>query len=470
MSYTVVFESLRELFPQIDNRILKAASIEHANNLEAAVDFILQEVIPSIPEPIKSSENDRGKSNWYGAPPEDDDSQNLYYSIVNTTPPKRNVPNEVPVNEGMSPSSSSERRNWDLSVLIANNRASSQVQDFGNLSNQTRKNGGHEIGLEEGEANGGDKIRFKEGEAEGSNGLSNQPLSEPEVITRSTHSVNPEVLEDIVSDAKSSKMNLLASVDKLTTMMKNVVHLEEKAKITKEEASTAGQNTLSKVEDLREMLLRAKETNNMHAGEVYGERSILSTEARELQSRLLSLTDDKNKSLKIMEEIHQSLEARLAAATDEIARAEKVRIEREESAQRALKEQEEMMIAIVEESKKLQQEAEENTKLRDFLVERGRAVDSLQGAIAVLCEDITQLKEIVEGRLPMTKSIASTISSLSSTSSASLNQNPASLLRNATVVNSDEKLIMTEGETRDGDGSSATDGSGAWVLFESLNP
>lgn len=58
-------------------------------------------------------------------------------------------------------------------------------------------------------------------------------------------------------------MNLLASVDKLTTMMKNVVHLEEKAKITKEEASTAGQNTLSKVEDLREMLLRAKETNNM---------------------------------------------------------------------------------------------------------------------------------------------------------------------------------------------------------------
>lgn len=58
-------------------------------------------------------------------------------------------------------------------------------------------------------------------------------------------------------------MNLLASVDKLTTMMKNVVHLEETAKITKEEASTAGQNTLSKVEDLRQMLLRAKETNNM---------------------------------------------------------------------------------------------------------------------------------------------------------------------------------------------------------------
>lgn len=117
----------------------------------------------------------------------------------------------MPVNEGMSPSSSSERRNWDLSVLIANNRASSQVQDFGNLSNQTRKNGGHEIGLKEGEANGGDKIGLKEGEADGSNGLSNQPVSEPEVITRSTHSVNPKVLEDIVSDAKSSKVLLYYS-------------------------------------------------------------------------------------------------------------------------------------------------------------------------------------------------------------------------------------------------------------------
>jgi hypothetical protein len=59
--------------------------------------------------------------------------------------------------------------------------------------------------------------------------------------------------------------------------------------------------------------------------------------------------------------------ARLAAAEDEITDAEKVRIEREESAQRTLREQEEMMAAIVEESKKLQQEAEENTKVLSFL-------------------------------------------------------------------------------------------------------
>lgn len=40
-----------------------------------------------------------------------------------------------------------------------------------------------------------------------------------------------------------------------------------------------------------------------HAGEVYGERAILATEVRELQSRLLSLSDERDKSLATLEEV-----------------------------------------------------------------------------------------------------------------------------------------------------------------------
>jgi hypothetical protein len=110
-----------------------------------------------------------------------DDSQNLYNSIVNTTLPKANFFNhEVHVNEGMPQSSLSKSRNWDLSVLVANNRASS-------------KDEGLDVGL-------------KEDEAEGSNRLNNQPVCESVVSTQSTRSVKAEVLEDIVSDAKSSKV------------------------------------------------------------------------------------------------------------------------------------------------------------------------------------------------------------------------------------------------------------------------
>ncbi|KAJ4809055.1 ELKS/Rab6-interacting/CAST family protein [Rhynchospora pubera] len=495
MSYLGVFESLRELFPQVDARILKAASIEHANNVDAAIDFILQEVIPSIPEPSYSLENSENKSSLYQASPEGlnkkteeastssisstpspvrkftsdekgkavlhsneselDEGSELYNSIVSTIPPKRNGSHhQVLNNEGMS-RSSSESRNWDLSVLIANNRASSQDGQVGNYPDQSRENGGHKVGL-------------KENETDGSNGLNDHHAFESEVNAWSSHSVNAESLEDIVSDAKSSKVNLVFAIEMLTTMLNNVVQLEEKAKSAKEEASTAGQNTLSKVEDLKQMLLRAKEANDMHAGEVFGERSILSTEARELQSRLRSLSDEKNNSLEIIEEINRTLEARLAAAQEEILKAENLRLEREESAQRILKEQEEMMNAIVEESKKLQKEAEENTKLREFLVERGRVVDSLQGEIAVICEDITRLKEIVEGHLPMTKSMLSTISSLSSSyssSSGSLNKSTSSH-KDATNINSNEKTMATQSETSDGDGSNLINKNDGWELFE----
>jgi hypothetical protein len=40
-----------------------------------------------------------------------------------------------------------------------------------------------------------------------------------------------------------------------------------------------------------------------HAGEVFGERSILNTEARELQSRLQRLSEERNNYLDVIEEV-----------------------------------------------------------------------------------------------------------------------------------------------------------------------
>jgi hypothetical protein len=53
----------------------------------------------------------------------------------------------------------------------------------------------------------------------------------------------------------------------------------------------------------------------------------------------------------------------LAAAQQEIAAAEKEKIEKEAAAQALLDEQEKTMNSIVEESRKLQKEAEENLKV-----------------------------------------------------------------------------------------------------------
>ncbi|KAG1331772.1 hypothetical protein COCNU_02G017400 [Cocos nucifera] len=101
---------------------------------------------------------------------------------------------------------------------------------------------------------------------------------------------------------KMVQKNLLSAKESVTNLMKEVEQLEERAKQTKEEALTAGQDILLKVEELKQMLKHAKEANDMHTGEVYGEKVILATEARELQSRLLSLSDERNKSLSVIEE------------------------------------------------------------------------------------------------------------------------------------------------------------------------
>ncbi|KAH0898265.1 hypothetical protein HID58_047833 [Brassica napus] len=59
---------------------------------------------------------------------------------------------------------------------------------------------------------------------------------------------------------------------------------------------------LKKVDEFKKMLKHAKEANDMHAGEVYGDKSILATEAKELENRLLNLSEEQNKSLHVLDE------------------------------------------------------------------------------------------------------------------------------------------------------------------------
>lgn len=59
----------------------------------------------------------------------------------------------------------------------------------------------------------------------------------------------------------------------------------------------------------------------------------------------------------------QTLEVRLAAAEELRKATEQEKLEKEESARKALAEQEAIMEKVVRESRRLQQEAEENSKV-----------------------------------------------------------------------------------------------------------
>ncbi|KAL3517550.1 hypothetical protein ACH5RR_020139 [Cinchona calisaya] len=246
------------------------------------------------------------------------------------------------------------------------------------------------------------------------------------LVTRSGQLFSTDILEDIIADARSNKKTLLSAVETIISLMKEVELQEEAAEQAKQDAANGGLEILKRVEDLKQMLEHAKEANDMHAGEVYGEKAILATEARELQSRLLCLSDERDKSLGILDEMRQSLEMRLAAAEKERKMAGQEKLEKDDIAWKALKNQEVVMEKVVHEANILKQEAEENAKLREFLIDRGRVVDTLQGEISVICTDVRLLKEKFDERLPLSKSLTSSQTSCIVASSSSSSKSTTS--------------------------------------------
>ncbi|XP_075656034.1 uncharacterized protein LOC142626132 [Castanea sativa] len=94
------------------------------------------------------------------------------------------------------------------------------------------------------------------------------------VVTRSGQVCNLDLLEEIIEDAKNNKKTLFSAMERVINMMREVELQEKAAEEAKQEASRGGLNILVEVEDLKQTLVHAKEANNMHAGEVYGEKSI----------------------------------------------------------------------------------------------------------------------------------------------------------------------------------------------------
>ncbi|KAL3531366.1 hypothetical protein ACH5RR_010688 [Cinchona calisaya] len=227
------------------------------------------------------------------------------------------------------------------------------------------------------------------------------------VVTRSSQICSIDLLEDTIADARNNKKTLLSAGETVISLIKEVELQEKAAEQAKQDAANGGLETHKRVEDLKQMLQHAKAANDMHAGEIYGEKAILATEVRELQSRLLCLSDERDKSLRILDEISQSLEMRLAVAEKERKMAEEEKLEKEDVAWKALKDQEAAMEKVVQEANILKQEAEENAKLREFLMNRGQVVDTLQGEISVICTDVRFLKEKFDERLPLSKSLTS---------------------------------------------------------------
>ncbi|XP_074583591.1 uncharacterized protein LOC141839685 [Curcuma longa] len=525
MGFKAVFASLQDIFPQIDLRILKAVALEHPNDIDAAAESILVEILPSIATFHESSsalqdanevvhvstsaekgkqpmfyehqEEERTSNHLSGKEPVvwentvsshgstsasantgspcivETDARDPQVSLANYSKELEHPASDINAFKELDTNFSSEgnvkENGLDLNHggVLPSNQLFEQFLDALNDTSQedivplasfnlaqedecpleqpiiqpstenshTETDGMHDnnqtsydqdssvfatvsSAFENTHSKCSDKdatefISYENGL------LPNDDSLPATLITRSGHFDDIEFLEGMISDAKGKKESLLSAVELTSSLMRDVELLEDRSNYAKEQASNAGQDILSKAEELKVMVVPAKEENEKLAGVIYGEKAILATEAQELQSRLLSLSNERNKSLSVIEEIRETLETRIAAMQEEIAAVEREKLEKEAAARRVLKEQEAIVASIVEESKKLQEETEKNSKLREFLMDRGRMVDALQGEIAIICEDVMLLKQRVDSGLPSGRSLLGIPSSLSASSSSS---------------------------------------------------
>ncbi|KAF8053290.1 hypothetical protein N665_1436s0006 [Sinapis alba] len=482
MGSKIVYRSLIELFPQIDARILKAVAIEHPKDADVAAAVVISEIVPKFypdqPENKTLSDNkvgrDTPKSVLIG-------SETGGASSSGTIPLALDGDHETrdPVTELLS--TENQLANGDLGIQsktmiglsgsdesrvvssapLASTKAGTKLTsdvwegiDFHFTGNQaesstsavlkhvgdrlvcpavdnseiTQKSSKRSDDAREASS---DSLTGVNSDAELSGSVLVEETSKGSlavedggafssvVSSRSSQGCKIDHLEQIIEDAKSNKRTLFIVMESIMNLMREVELQEKDAENVKEDATRGGFDTLKKVEDLKKILAHAKGGNDMDAGEVYGERSVLATEVNELENRLLSLSEERNKSLSVLDEMRGVLEMRLAAALEIKNAAEQEIQEKEGSARKALAEQEAIMDKVVQESKLLQKEAEENSKLREFLMDRGRIVDSLQGEIYVICKDIRLLKEKFDNGVPLSQSITSSQTSCKLASSVS---------------------------------------------------
>lgn len=205
-----------------------------------------------------------------------------------------------------------------------------------------------------------------------------------------------EPLGNLVEVAKADKEALIISIEEIRVLRLMTDQAEYAARQSREEAARGGLEVMVKVDEMRKMLSRAREANAVHAGEVFGEKAVLATEARELQFRLAQVNREKAKAVAALNEIKTSLQARIENAVREKEAAEHEKIEKELRAKMALAKEETHLAKVAQESRDLDAEVEACTKIRDFLIERGCIVDALQGEVAVLREDAESLKKDLE--------------------------------------------------------------------------
>ncbi|PWA88523.1 hypothetical protein CTI12_AA119760 [Artemisia annua] len=245
-----------------------------------------------------------------------------------------------------------------------------------------------------------------------------------------------QLLETFIEDVIIKKETLDSTMDKVMRLMIEVEREEKAAEEAKEEAIKSGFDILVKMDERKQAQWNAKETNDMVSGTLWPttqflllvismctclisldihnykhakschtgihtqlarkvcvQKAVLATKMEVLQLQAAHTLDDGDRSLEVLDEMLTTLDVRLTSAKMKKDLAIKKRQENEAISQIALAHEELRLEKMVEESKKLKQEAVEINKLQELLVDRGNVVHMLHGGISAKCQDVNSVKK-----------------------------------------------------------------------------
>ncbi|KAM0931697.1 hypothetical protein ACQ4PT_000161 [Festuca glaucescens] len=470
MAFKQVFYALREVFPQVDLRILKAVASQYSSDVDAAVGFVYSDVLPAVSEPTEThyaledidyaehAHTDCCAVKHEGQMPlrlsnavsehditSSEDNCYLETLFVNFHSKEDSQTSKNLLDVPTIHTLSKANDNYDLQVLFENidntGKESGVLRTAENppeLNNLANDDSFHNLFAElstvdkttETPSNfpgkgGSDRVHKEEPTLIHSNncGTFNStcnfnddkhfvcPIVELDafrpneeckmpgahksegILDISTHSYHITDLNKNISDTTKSKM-------------KEVELQEENSRLAKQNANKAHQNYLAMVEHFNQLIKNSKESNDKQAQVVGEEKCLLVALTQDLQSRLAKLSAQRDEALATVQEcffsyptvqIKCELDARLATSMEEEATALEDIMQKEKVSLLVRKDKESTVGSIMEESRKLQKEAEENILLRGLLLDQGRLIDIMQGEISNIHANVVAMKERISG-------------------------------------------------------------------------
>jgi len=302
MAENLVLDGLLEVFPQVDLSTLIEVSIQFKDDIDSAADYVMQNVLPDIIIPDPSHPNPNDDLYIHG--------HQLAFDDTRTQLGLDPELNDTNLNSVHFDQNNNEKADNLMAKQLKESSTGlcPDVFDVPSTSGQNcvPEEFSSDYILADSQLHASLERTLEISASEGDMSLHDD--GSPHVTLRSSYSVNLESLDNVVADEHYKKNALMSNVAAISEMLQEVELNEEETKHAILEANQAGNDILVKVEELKEMTTLLMEDNNKVAGEIFAEKSILATEAQELQTRLFNISEETKSFVVTIDEMHNTLQ------------------------------------------------------------------------------------------------------------------------------------------------------------------